>query len=98
MPESIGHSIQNTYYPSSVGTAPQNYPDAILLDYNTGDTSGTQSRSFLNVSAEYLAQSQQLSDWVLERMGKKQQISGVRPQKQLYGDESAEQTTQSFEG
>jgi hypothetical protein len=55
VPESIGHSIQNTYYPSSIGTGAQNYPEAILLDYNSGETSGTQSRSFLNVSAEYLA-------------------------------------------
>jgi hypothetical protein len=58
-------------------------------DYNSGETVKV-------IGSDYLAQSQQLSDWVLERMAKKQPIS-VRAPARYVQPEDPDQAIHSFD-
>ena len=64
LPESAQQS-QRQYYPTTQLN--------IERDFTSGETNVTASKSFLNSSGDNkMGQSMPLSDWVLERMGKKQ--------------------------
>jgi len=94
MASTMGGFVPDSYVQTQshfhLGSAlPGNYNDA--LEYNTGETQASQQKFNLDVSAGYLGQSQQLSDWVLERMGKKQPINSQRQMtRKLYTEDSNE--------